>query len=423
MLTRRMRAAAIGAIAVVALTTACSNTDSGGGGGEGGNVDLMLWMPSQEGTQKESLEAMISDFEESHPDITVTVEERQTDPHKDALRQIVGTDAGPDIYWYWEGLGLGGELVDVGLSHDLTEYYEEYGWEDRFTNPALAGVTQYGGYHGVPFGQQAMALYYNKDLFEEAGITEEPETYEELVAAADDLAAAGITPIEFGGTVNWHVMRLLDSLLETACGAETHTALSTGEASWAEESCVDEAFTELKMWGDEYFNEGYLGINNEDASQLFFSGTAAMAFEGTWFDSQVVDNGMDVDRVGIVKFPTETGRLYGFGEALYINAASEKKDAAAEFIDFVTSEETQEQTAGAWGAISVNKNVEPGTENPLNQLWVPIFDSAEGVYGPADQNLPLAVTTEYWRIQNSVLLGDIDPAEAGDELQRFIDNQ
>ncbi|WP_454296030.1 ABC transporter substrate-binding protein [Salana multivorans] len=343
------------------------------------------------------------------------------DSHKDALRQVAGTNAGPDIYWYWEGSGLGGELHRVGMSEDLTAYYEEYGWLDRFTAASMGGITQYGGYHGVPFSQQGEGLYYNKALFEQAGITETPTTYDELVAAAEKLKAAGITPIEFGGTVNWHVMRLLDSLIETTCGAEKADELNTGDGDWSAEPCVDEAFTELKTWGESYFNEGYMAVSNDDSSQLFYSGQAAMALEGTWFNANLVDNGMDPEEVGIFLFPTGTNRLYGFGEAFYINSASSNKDLAAQFLDFITDAEMQEMSAGTWAALSVNKNVEPSAENPLHAVWAELFDQVEGTYTNNDQNFTTAETTEFWRVQNSVLTGELDPADAGAEFQKWRD--
>lgn len=428
---RMVALAATTAFGLAALT-ACSSGNGGGSttgdattGGEapaGDNVELKLWLLTQEPSQKEGINTIVAGFEEAHPGITVTVEERQTDAHKDALRQVAGTDAGPDIYFYWEGPGLGGELVDAGMSLDLTGYYDEYGWQDRFSDATLTGITQYGGFHGVPWTQQAQALYYNKTLFEQAGITDEPATYDDLIAAADELVAAGITPIQFGGTVNWHVMRLLDNILETECGAETHDALNASEASWAEESCVAPAFTELKTWADQYTNAGFMGVSNDESSQLFFTGDAAMALEGTWFDAQVVDNGMDPETVGIFAFPTGTGRLYGFGEALYITATSAHPDEAAVFLDYMSDVEAQTATRGAWGATSVNKNVEPTTDNPLHALWPPIFEAGTGLFMNNDQNFSLDVTTEYWRIQNAVITGEIDPADAGAQLQRFIDS-
>lgn len=418
---RAQRIGAVAALAALATLTACSGGGDGDGGDASGQTEITVWLLTLQESQQAALDGWVAGFEEANPDVKVNVEYRATDAHKDALRQVAGTDAGPDVYFYWEGPGLGGELVDAGSSMDLTDYYAEYGWEDRFSSAAMAGITQYGGFHGVPWTLQGEALYYNKALFEAAGITEEPTSYDDLVAAADKLVASGVTPIQFGGTVNWHVMRLLDSLLETFCGPETADRLNTEQTGWDTEECVTEAFTELQTWGEKYINEGFMGINNDDSSQLFYTGEAAMALEGTWFDAMVTDNGMDAAGVGIFPFPTGTGRLYGFGEALYISASSAHPDEAAAFLDHVSSTAAQEESGGAFAAISVNKDVAPSADNPLHALWPPIFDGATGMYINNDQNLSLDQTTEYWRIQNSVLTGDIAPQDAGAEFQAFID--
>jgi raffinose/stachyose/melibiose transport system substrate-binding protein len=420
MLKKSRGAVVLGAAAAGALLAGC-----GGGAGDGGDADgaveLTVWLPTQEDSQGTNMAALVDAFEEANPGVTVTTEQRSVDAHKEAMRQAAGTDAGPDIYWYWEGSGLGGELVDAGMSLDLTDYYDELGWGDRFTPASLAGITQYGGFHGVPWTQQGEGLYYNKTLFEQAGITEVPTTYDELVAAAEQLKAAGITPIEFGGTVNWHVMRLLDSLVETTCGAETADELTTGDGDWGAQKCVTEAFTELETWGQDYVNEGFLAISNDDSSQLFYSGEAAMAYEGTWFNGNLVDNGMDPSEIGIFTFPTGTDRLYGFGEAFYVAASSEHPDEAAAFLDFITSVEGQEIAGSAWAALSTNQEVQPSADNPLNAVWSDVFSQSEGVYTNNDQNFSPAVVSEYWRIQNSVLTGDIAPADAGAQFQQFRD--
>ncbi|WP_235915527.1 ABC transporter substrate-binding protein [Puerhibacterium puerhi] len=419
MLKKTKWSVAVATLASVGLVSACSGGNEAAGGEAGGEVTV--WMTTQEDTQKAAWDELVSTFEEQNPDITIKTEARAIDAHKDALRQVAGTNSGPDIYWYWEGAGLGGELVDVGMSKDLTEYYEQYGWDDRFTSAALSSVTQYGGYHGVPWTQQAQAIFYNKKLFEQAGITELPTTYDDLVKTAETLKGAGITPMEFGGTVNWHVMRLLDSLIETKCGADKADELNTGDGDWGTEPCVTEAFTELKTWADNYLNEGFMAISNDDSSQLFFTGEAAMTIEGTWFESNAIDGGMSPEDIGIFAFPTGTERLYGFGEGFYINAESDQPDEAAKFLDFITSTEGQEIAGNAWAALSVNKDVKPSGDSVLAPTWNELFANAEGIYTNNDQNFSTAETTEYWRVQNSVLTGDLAPADAGAEFQAFRD--
>ncbi|MFP7761955.1 ABC transporter substrate-binding protein [Marisediminicola sp. LYQ134] len=407
--------------ALVATLGACS---SSGDSGDGSTTITWFKLTETAESASAALDTVIADFEEANPDITVDVEERATDAHKDSLRTTLGTSGAPDIFFSWAGPGLGGEFIDAGASMNLEEYYAEYGWEDRFSDAAMETVTQYGGYDGVPYTQRGEAVFYNKELFAEAGIDEAPTTYDELVDAAAALSDAGITPIQFGGTVNWHLMRLLDSLLETECGADGYQALVTTEASWADEQCVTDTFTEFATWSEDYVNPGFASINNDEASALFFSGEAAMALEGDWFNQVIRDAGMDEDTVGLFPFPTGTGRLYGFNENNYISANSENADAAARFLDYLTSEDAQATIIEAFGSQSVNVDVTPeGDLSELDQAWGPIFADATGVYMNNDQNLTLSQTTEYWRIQNLVATGELDPADAGAQFQQFIDQQ
>ncbi|MDR0283817.1 MAG: extracellular solute-binding protein [Propionibacteriaceae bacterium] len=397
------------------------STSGGATVGAATSVELKVWSIELSDNEKAAMDELVSEFTTANPGVTITIEQRATDPHKEALRLALGTPSFPDIYWYWEGPGLGGELVGQGASLDLTPYYQQYGWDARFGDSVLANITQYGGYHGVPWTIQGEALFYNKTLFDTAGITKVPTTYAELVDAADKLKAAGITPFATGGTVNWYVMRLLDSLIETTCGAGLADQINTLKASWAGQTCVNDSFTELKKWADNYFNDGYMSIDDTQSNELFYTGEAAMALQGSWFDSDVKDNGMDLGAVGVFTFPTGTGRLYGFGEGYYVSATTDKADLAAKWLDFITSTDKQKQTAGMFGALSVNQAVQPDATNPLNQLWPAIFSNATGMYLNNDQNLTLANTTEYWRIQNAVLTGEIAPNDAGAQFQKFID--
>ena len=96
------------------------------------------------------------------------------------MRVASGSEQGPDIYFMWGGLGLGGEFVKSGLALPLDKYYAQYKWDDRFLPVALTFSKQYaGGRFGVPYTFHGEALYYSKALFQKAGITSDPTTYDE----------------------------------------------------------------------------------------------------------------------------------------------------------------------------------------------------------------------------------------------------
>lgn len=389
----------------------------------GAPVEVTWWSLTSEGAELEAVNQVIADFEAANPGITVKREERSIDAHKEALRVAMGTEAFPDIYFMWAGLGLGGEFVNAGASAPLDDVYTGNGWEQRFVPPALAAAAQYGDYQGVPEVIHGQALYYRKDLFEQAGITAEPTTYDELIAANDKLVAAGIKPIQFGGKVNWHLMRLLDNLLEAKCGAETHDALKALKASWADTPCATEAFVELKRWVDSYIVEDFIGIDNDESTQLLYAGQAAMALEGDWMVQSFETAGEDLANYGVFVFPTGTGRLYAFTEMNYVGANSAHKEAAVKFLDYLSSPEVQSQYLGVFGSTSVTQGATPaGEQRPLDAEWAEILAGAKGSFENGDQAFPLAVTTEYWRIMNAVAIGEIDPANAAAEFQTFIDN-
>lgn len=386
--------------------------------------ELTIWTINYSSDrQLAALDDAIATFEGMNPGVNVELVKRGTDEHKTALRIASGSDSGPDIWGMWAGLGLGGRYVQAGLSVDLTPYYERYGWEGRLTDPSQAFTESFAeGKHGMPFRFSGEAVYYNKAIFEEHGLSE-PETYEELLAIGDTLKEAGIPAWTFGGTVNWHVMRLMDVLLETSCGAETHDALKNMEVSWTEEPCAEEAFAEQQHWATNHFLSPFMGIDNNQATTLWLSDRAAMMLEGDWHVN-AIDQADDTDDYGIFPFPTGTGRLYGFAEYLYISKNADDKELAAEFLDFFSSDEFQSKHAGAFGALSVNRTVELDDDaDPLHEEWLTIFAEAGDTFVNGDQAFPLDVTTEYFRVINEVSTGEMTPADASAAMQAFIDTR
>jgi raffinose/stachyose/melibiose transport system substrate-binding protein len=365
-----------------------------------------------------AFDKIVKDFEAANPGVTVKIENRATDEHKSALRVASGSDQAPDIYFMWAGLGLGGEFIKSRLALPMDKYYTQYKWDDEFIGPALSFSKQYsGGRFGVPYTFRGEALYYNRALFEKAGITTPPKTYEELVADADKLASAGIPAVTFGGTVNWHLMRLMDEILEVKCGPEKHDALMSMKVSWADEPCATQSFEELHKWTSKYMLKPFMGIDNNQAFNLFLAGRAAMMLEGNWLVGQL-RNANKLADYGVFTFPG-TDRLYGFGEYNYVSTKSKNPDVAAKFLDYLESTPVQQANLAVFGG-SVNKNVKSDSTEPLDLAWTKIFADHNAVFVNGDQAFPLDVTTEYWRVINEVASDHLDPKTAAGELQKFI---
>jgi raffinose/stachyose/melibiose transport system substrate-binding protein len=393
-----------------------------GAAGNASAAEVRFWtLTFDNDAVSQAFQTIIADFEKANPGITIKIEHRSTDEHKAALRVAGNSDQAPDVYFMWAGLGLGGEFVKSGLAADMGKYYDEYKWNDRFISPSLAFSKQYpGGTFGVPYNFHGETLYYSKALFAKAGIASPPTTWAELDADADKLVAAGTPPITFGGTVNWHVMRIMDAILEATCGTEKNDGLFAMKLDWSKEECATKSFQEFHNWTTKYFLKPFMGIDNQQAFNLFLQGRAAMMLEGDWFVDQLRGAGKNLDDYATFQIPTGTGRLYGFGEYNYISTKSKIPDAAAKFLDYLESDEVQQKNLGRFGALSVNKNVKYDNISALNRQVLDIFASAKGLYVNGDQAFPLAQTTEYWRIINEVASDNLDPAKAAAEMQAFI---
>jgi len=274
----------------------------------------------------------------------------------------------------------------------------------------------------VPYQLNGEALYYNKELFKKAGIAQPPQSYDELLAAAGKLKQAGIPAMTFGGSVNWHVMRLLDVLLETKCGAETHDALIAMTAKWSETACATAAFDEFHKWTSEYTLKPFMSYDQTQSRKLFEANRAAMMLEGDWMANQLRGETKTPQDFGVFAFPTGTGRLYGFGVNFYVNPNG-KADLAAKFLDYFVSDKVQQENLGAFGPLGVNKNVTPKNPDDFDRAWFGLFDQYKTSFVNGDQGFPLDVTTEYWRIINAVATDTLELGKAAVTLQSFIDKR
>ena len=385
-------------------------------------IDLTIWTV-EDNANPSVFDQIAADYSAANPNVTVRFEKRVNDAYKEALRLAINTSAAPDGYFSWGGIGLGGFYVRSGGALPVEQYYQQYGWTDRFTPASLSATMFDGKQYGIPFRVRAMGLYYSKAAFEKAGITSTPTTYDELIAANDKLVAAGITPLAMGGRYGWMLMRLVDSLLEMTCGPEKHDALRAFTADWSKEECVTQAYTELKRWSDNgYLPKDFLGVDPSDVWLTVYQGNAAMAYDGDWALDNLTNDGMSLDDYDFFIFPTGTKRISFFTEMFFVTSTTPHPDEVAKFYDYWTSTEVQTKYAGRFGTIWPTLGIDfPADMPPLASKWSSTVAEYAGTYGPADQQLPLELFGSYTRIQSDVVAGVVKPEEAGATMQRDID--
>lgn len=412
------------AIALTSLVlTGCTLGGGGGGGngGGGGGEDNTLTLYTYEDAgPAEVLVEKIAEFTE---DTGIEVEVNNLPGtgaaiYPGRLRTALAGGEGPDVWRIWGG-SLGGPFATDGLALDLSEYWDEYNWDELFPEAAKEGMTFDGKTYGVPVISNAVVAWYSKSAFEAAGITEEPTTYEELVAANEALVAAGQVPLGTAGELGWHVMRLFEYLLEKNAGAEKHDQLLAGEASW-DDPAVVQSFTEFKEWADKgWMPEGVMGLEPAQEEPGFTQGKYAYTIAGGWADNSYVQQAEDPSDYGVFELPTdqEPNRHSGWVEGYMINAASPNQDDAAELLNWLSQPETLK--ALGIGNTSVVGAEPDADEFPLSAEVAEIA-SASPFYTIQDQAFPPELANTYYEIQSQVLQGQLSPEDAAAQMQEAV---
>src|SRR5262249_50677360 len=153
-----------------------------------------------------------------------------------------------------------------------------------------------GKQYAIPFDLGMVGIWYNKDLFAQAGIAAPPTTWDDLLADVDKLKAAGITPISVGGSpATWTEMFWWAYLAVRECGQDVMTtATTTGD--WTN-PCFVSAGTKLKALIDKQpFQDGFLaavwdGAGGSAATMAVQK--AAMLLQGQWAPGTMQANSAD----------------------------------------------------------------------------------------------------------------------------------
>jgi len=145
----------------------------------------------------EELLDLAAEYQSENLHITIEIESLSADEYPSQLSTKFAAGETPDIF---RVLGYSGLETWVEYLEDLSDQP----WVDIMQENTKAGITYEENIYGMPLGIEGLGFIYNKDLFDEAGITEVPTTFSEMEEAVDKLNEAGISPFvsSFAETFN-----------------------------------------------------------------------------------------------------------------------------------------------------------------------------------------------------------------------------
>lgn len=271
-------AIAAAAVIIVAIFSAISLTkEKTKNEGEPVHITVMSWLgdPVQSGIEK-----MNETFMKEHPGVIIEYEAVTGDDYRTVLQSRFAANDAPDIFmnagYYW--LDLFADKLAPVTDEEWVQYLPEASKQRWGKNGEL---------YGFPINLQSISFIYNKELFEEAGITEAPETFEELKEACEKLEAVGITPFATCGSTT---SKLAHSL-NVAFGHQENPLgfiekLRAGEAKMAENA----AFLQWADYFDFTLQHSYGDVLTTDMDTvytLFATGQVAIIQEGSWCEGSI----------------------------------------------------------------------------------------------------------------------------------------
>jgi len=269
-------------------------------------------------------------FESTYPWITVDAKCGVTEE-----QQIAAINAGnpPDVFLSF-GVDNVGKFCDTGAWTDLNQYIDDpaVGFDRSIFPAAALTYTSFEGTQcSLPFLTDTTGLYYNLDLFEQAGLSGPPATTDELTEYAKALtefnpdgsiAVAGFVPVTNYYCCSSNLLNL-GHMFGASYLDESGAPAYASDPAWAEMFQWQHDFI-AEVYGDGDFQTGadklqkfVAGAGNEwGAPQDFQKGRVAMQIDGEWRNAFLGDLAPDVnyDTAPLPTSPTTTDR-YGSGVA------------------------------------------------------------------------------------------------------------
>ncbi|GHD81540.1 carbohydrate ABC transporter substrate-binding protein (CUT1 family) [Salinibacterium amurskyense] len=410
--TRKKTLAAVAALSASALIlTGCS----AGGGGSDDNV-LRIAMGSPGEAQIRVWDDVAAQFEAANPDLTVEMNYQDDDLYQTiGLPNLLNGRNAPDIYFEWAGARLEQRAAD-GFAADLSDAVTSGPIAGLFDDEVFGSLTVDGEIVMVPHAADvANVLWYNEDIFADAGLTP-PTTWDELLATCDALDAEGIIPIASGNKDLWAAGNWLAHLTSRVVGEEAYSAALSGEADFDTPEWV-EAFGYVEELADHNcVNESANAVDDNEGAQLFFQGKAAMHAIGSWLVSWAIDEAPDLnfDYVNLPTMPGEGNQesVIGVVTGYVVNAKSNKQDLAAEFLALLNNEENVQAFIGAELtpmalSASSGEEIDSRSAGLINML-----ESAPAIVLPPDTGYDLETANALYAALAEVLGGQTSPADA-----------
>ena len=350
-------------------------------------------------------EELVNAYMEQNPNVIIEMEAISNEPYKDKMRVILGGDDVPDLFFTWDGDYVA-RLAEAGAIMDMTPYLEaESDFYASFNQGLLTTGQVDGKQYGLPVRTCVNFFLYNKEIFEENGITELPQTWDEFLDVCALLKDNGVTPLALGNAEAWPLLHYISALNLRLVPEETFNNdyyLVTGE--FTDPGYIEALDMMLELYNNGYFMDGANSTPMAAAREMFNAGRTAMiqdqvgSFKSYYYDT------MGGDSWGIFPMPAIEGAqgnsdmMVGWIDQFVMSSSCEHPEAVIDFLKFFYNEENQKKMTEDLGFVSTITSVSEDTSfNPCEQIneAMAIINECSGFTATIDLEMNATVASTY----------------------------
>ena len=331
---------------------------------------------SARGNQRAVWQSAFDQFEKANADVDLKVTYVGEEAYKVQMSGWLATDP-PDVLSWHNGERMA-YFAKRGLLDDLSADWQKDGWNQTYA--AVKPPSTYAGkQYAAPLGYDSYGFFYRKDLFEKAGISGEPKTWDEFLADCRKLRAAGIAPIAVPAKDSWTLAAWFDYLDLRINGYAFHEQLMAGDIAYTDPRVRKVYATWKTLIDDRYFVDNALSYDVDSVSPLLVNGQAAMMLMGTFFSAGLP--AATRDKMGYFRFPVIDSAVPmaedGPVNILMIPARATNKKDAHRLLAFMAQPQINGELAKGWGQLPSN-NQAPEPQDPMSKIGFQILSSTPG---------------------------------------------
>ncbi|GAB3087934.1 sugar ABC transporter substrate-binding protein [Isoptericola nanjingensis] len=323
---------ALAALGMSALAACGSGEDSGDGGVT--TLTMTVWGGD---VDKTSYQERVDMLEKAHPDIKVKLQLIPSDQYEQKVQTMIAGGNGPDIMQVAEGVNVYSSKNQI---LPLDEYVSKSGMDlDERFGPTGSLYSYQDKVYAIPDRSGAMIVYYNKDLFDAAGVDYPTAdwTQEDAQAAMEKLTVPG-EQWGYGGAGWWaqwwsFAYQNGGQIIDDSGAPTVNTPEVVDALQWANDLTFKEHVVPTAA---EYADMG----PDMGGDPAFAAQKVAMNTTGFWAIGGLLESDFDWDIAPM--WQGDEQAVSAFGSGLAISRDSEHADKAFEAIDYLTDAEAQQ---------------------------------------------------------------------------------